>query len=119
MRVAICRGGRTGTLRSTATVSTLHWLVHAEDTMTKAIGVPEFRATCLRIMDVMSRDQQPVIVTKRGKPVALLSPIAAAVPSRSIFGAMAGTVLRFDEPFAPPSDPDEWNARRRGPSICR
>ncbi|HEY5072418.1 MAG TPA: type II toxin-antitoxin system prevent-host-death family antitoxin [Caulobacteraceae bacterium] len=77
----------------------------------KIIGVAEFKAKCLGVIDEMVRDHQPVTITKRGKPVAVLTPIAAE-PARSIIGAMEGSVLRYDDPFAPALDPAEWNANR-------
>jgi|AraplaMF_Cvi_mLB_1032043.scaffolds.fasta_scaffold14048_3 prevent-host-death family protein len=80
--------------------------------MGKTIGAAEFKAACLRVIDDMNRDQEPVIITKRGKPVALLTPVPEPGKRRSIIGAMQGSVLRFDDPFSPVADPDEWNAAR-------
>ncbi|WP_081688564.1 type II toxin-antitoxin system Phd/YefM family antitoxin [Inquilinus limosus] len=80
--------------------------------MAKTIGAAEFKAACLRVIDDMNRDQEPVVITKRGKPVAMLTPVREPGARRSIIGAMRGTVLRFDDPFGPAVDPDEWNAAR-------
>jgi prevent-host-death family protein len=80
--------------------------------MGKTIGAAEFKAACLRIIDEMNRDGEPVIVTKRGKPVAVLSPVATDKKPVSIWGAMRGTVLRYDDPFAPATDPNDWDAVR-------
>lgn len=38
----------------------------------------EFKAKCLAVMDEVQATGQPVIVTKRGKPVARLTPIQLA-----------------------------------------
>jgi pentatricopeptide repeat protein len=35
---------------------------------------------------------------------------AEADATKSIFGSMKGTVLRYDDPFGPAIDPEEWNA---------
>jgi prevent-host-death family protein len=80
--------------------------------MVKTIGAAEFKAKCLRVIDKMNRDHQPVTITKRGKPVALLSPVNSDDKPASIWGALRGTVLRYDDPFAPAIDPNEWNAVR-------
>lgn len=80
--------------------------------MERTIGAAEFKAVCLRIIDEMNRDHKPVTITKRGKPVAVLSPIENERKPASIWGAMAGTVLRYDEPFAPAASPTDWNAVR-------
>ena len=49
-----------------------------------------FKAECLRLMDEVARRRVPIIITKRGKPVAKLVPIDERVPD--VFGCMAGTV---------------------------
>ena len=83
--------------------------------MKKKIAAAEFKAKCLRVIEQMNRDHQPVTITKRGQPVAVLSPVKPDDKPASLWGAMRGTVLRYDDPFAPAVDPDEWNsARDRG-----
>lgn len=78
----------------------------------KLIGSAEFKASCLKIIDQMNRDKQPVTITKRGNPVARLSPIEGGKAGGSIIGALKGTVLRFDDPFAPAVDASEWDATK-------
>jgi hypothetical protein len=39
----------------------------------------------------------------------VLNPIASKEPV-SILGALQGTVLRYDDPFASAADPADWNA---------
>ena len=57
-------------------------------TMTAA----EFKAKCLKIMDEVAETGEPVIVTKRGKPVARLVPDHGAArprrPLRELFKGM-------------------------------
>jgi prevent-host-death family protein len=78
----------------------------------KTIGAAEFKATCLRVIDQMNKDHEPVTITKRGRPVAVLVPVAAPDKGTSIIGAMRGTVLRYDDPFAAVLEPSEWTAAR-------
>ncbi|TWT03135.1 type II toxin-antitoxin system Phd/YefM family antitoxin [Reyranella sp. CPCC 100927] len=78
--------------------------------MGKVIGAAEFKAACLRIIDQMNQDREPVTITKRGKPVAVLMPVREPARRRSIIGAMRGSVLRFDDPFTPAVGPTAWNA---------
>jgi prevent-host-death family protein len=75
----------------------------------KTVGAAEFKADCLKLIDQMSHDRQPVTVTKRGRPVATLSPITAHA-SASIIGALRGSVLRFDDPLTPALDAEAWTA---------
>lgn len=72
--------------------------------MTKTIGAAAFKATCLNLIETMSRDGEPVVITKHGKPVAILSPIRDRVPA-SIIGALKGSVQHYDDPFSPVIEP--------------
>lgn len=50
----------------------------------------EFKATCLALMDEVGRDGKSVTITKRGKPVAVLSPVL--VVPKSGFGFARGGI---------------------------
>ena len=78
--------------------------------MAKTIAAAEFQAKCLRIINKMSEDGEPVTITNRGRPVAVLSPVRPEGEDRSIIGAMKGSVLAYDDPFLPALDPADWNA---------
>ena len=80
--------------------------------MSKFVGAAEFRNSCLQLLEQLSHDREPVTITKRGQPIAVLSPVDQT-PRGSLFGAMAGTVLRYEEPFAPALEPEAWNAHRK------
>jgi prevent-host-death family protein len=38
------------------------------------VAAPDFKANCLRLLDEVAQRRRPIIVTKRGKPVAKLVP---------------------------------------------
>ena len=40
----------------------------------RCVAASEFKANCLRLMDEVARERRPIIITKRGKPVAKLVP---------------------------------------------
>ena len=78
---------------------------------TREVSATEFKIRCLRIIQEMGRSGRPVTITRRGRPVALLSPL----PRRDappFVGMLAGTVLRFDDPLAPAATPEDWLALR-------
>jgi prevent-host-death family protein len=54
------------------------------------IPAATFKANCLRLMDEVAQQRQPIIITKRGKPVAKLVPVEEQGPI-DLFGYMAGT----------------------------
>ena len=74
------------------------------------IGAAEFKARCLELMDRVRETREEYVITKHGKPVAKLVPYDAPTPSRSFFGSMRGTVLRYDRPFDPVDG--EWTPER-------
>jgi prevent-host-death family protein len=39
------------------------------------VAATEFKANCLRLMDEVAQQRRPIIITKRGKPVAKLVPV--------------------------------------------
>ena len=77
----------------------------------RTIGAAEFKAHCLRILDEVERTGEPVTITKRGRPVAEVKPVEKT-ERKSIIGCMKGVVLKYERPFDPAVDPDEWEATR-------
>ena len=61
----------------------------------KIISATEFKAKCLDILDrVNSGEVDRVTITKRGRPVAVLSPAQeTGADFESLFGFMRGTVI--------------------------
>ena len=72
--------------------------------MSKTIAAAAFQAKCLRIINEMAVDGEPVTITNRGRPVAVLSPVRPENAERSIIGALKGSVLAYDDPFGPAAD---------------
>ena len=55
------------------------------------IPAAEFKANCLKIMDEVEKTHDPIIITKRGRPVAKLVPVEIPGTKRKpLFGYMAG-----------------------------
>lgn len=76
------------------------------------VPAAEFKAKCLRIIRQMGRDGRPVTITRRGRPVAVLSPLPQAEAAPPFVGRMRGTVLGYDEPFSPAAPTSDWSALR-------
>lgn len=58
--------------------------------MEATIGAGDFKAKCLQLLDDVAAHREPLIITKRGKPVAKLVPMPV---DTQLFGALAGSVL--------------------------
>jgi len=73
--------------------------------MESTIGAGVFKAKCLQLLDAVADRRESLVITKRGRPVARLVPIA---PERELFGALAGSVLDESDIVAPIDV--EWDA---------
>lgn len=78
--------------------------------MSKTIDAAAFKADCLEIIDQVAADRHPVVVTKDGQPVAVVSPVPDEADGPLVVGAMRGSVLRYDDPFGPAAAPADWSA---------
>jgi prevent-host-death family protein len=54
------------------------------------VAAADFKANCLRLMDEVARQRRPIVITKRGKPIAKLAPIEEE--PIDLFGRMAGSI---------------------------
>ena len=54
----------------------------------RTITASQFKATCLALLDDVSRTGEPVTVTKRGRPVARLVPAPDAVGETGLEGSV-------------------------------
>jgi prevent-host-death family protein len=57
----------------------------------ETVPISEFKAKCLAILERVRKTRQPILVTKRGKPIAQIDP-PPAEGSKSSRGVMAGTM---------------------------
>jgi prevent-host-death family protein len=71
------------------------------------IPAGEFKAKCLKLLDEVAETRQTLIITKHGKPVAQLVPIA---DQESLFGSMKGSVLYMGDIISPIDV--EWEAMK-------
>jgi prevent-host-death family protein len=72
----------------------------------KQIPAGVFKAKCLAIMDEVQANREPVLITKRGKPVAKLVPVNDQ--PKSIFGFYQGKGEILGDVVAPALTPEEW-----------
>jgi len=74
----------------------------------KSIQISEFKAHALRILDTISKTKEPVVITRRGKPLAEVIPYisreGAAKP-----GGLASTLL-FEKDVVSPLGEKMWEA---------
>lgn len=73
----------------------------------KQMRASAFKARCLSVMDKIQATGEPVIVTKRGKPVVKVIPVESE--KDDIFGFMAGEVKIVGDIESPVVPPEDWN----------
>jgi prevent-host-death family protein len=67
-----------------------------------------FKARCLRVMEEVKKYRVPVVITKKGRPVAKLVP--PDTPAADVFGCMAGTAKIVGDIEAPILAARAWAA---------
>jgi prevent-host-death family protein len=75
--------------------------------MSKIIKASEFKAKCLAVLDEVERTRQPVVITKRGKPIADLVPHKPPA-KRELFGVLKGRMEIVGDIISPLDV--EWEA---------
>lgn len=76
----------------------------------KKIPAGEFKARCLKIMEDVRSYRTPVVITKKGRPVAKLVP--ADEEGVDVFGCMAGTAEIVGDVEAPVVPLRAWKSAR-------
>ncbi len=74
----------------------------------KKIGATEFKARCLALIDQVHDTGKPITITKRGKPVAVLQPIAEEDAKPWL--KLRGTIKFYKDPFKPAIDESDIEA---------
>ena len=75
--------------------------------MATTIPAGEFKAKCLKLLDQVAEDRQPLVITKHGKPVAKVVPIPGP---EDFIGSMRGSVLYMGDMISPIDV--EWEAMK-------
>jgi prevent-host-death family protein len=76
----------------------------------KTIAAGEFKAKCLTLMDDVRSTRQPIVITKRGKPVAKLVP--ADDEGKNFIGRLEGIVRIVGDIESPVVPLEAWEVLR-------
>jgi prevent-host-death family protein len=74
----------------------------------RSVPAGTFKAQCLALMDEVQATHEPVVITKRGKPVAKLVPVETEEKD-DLFGLWKGKVKITGDIVSPVFDLDEWD----------
>lgn len=74
----------------------------------EAVAISKFKATCLSLLDRVKKTGQPLLITKRGEPIAqVVPPPPPERPKGSTFGCMAGTAEILGD-IVEPLGEEDW-----------
>lgn len=70
----------------------------------------KFKACCLAVMEDVRSTREPVVITKRGRPVAKLVP--AGKTADDFIGRLQGIVTIVGDIESPVAPPESWEVLR-------
>jgi prevent-host-death family protein len=80
------------------------------------ISISKFKAKCLAILERVRRTNEPIRVTRFGKPVAeIVPPSLDKRPPRRL-GTLAGRAIIHGDIVSPIGDINDWEAAQEGVS---
>jgi prevent-host-death family protein len=76
----------------------------------KTVSVSDFKATCLALLEEVRQTGRPLLVTKRGVPIAQVTPPPAELAPGAWLGAASDTVREIGDVESPLDE--AWEALR-------
>jgi prevent-host-death family protein len=76
----------------------------------KKIAAAAFKAKCLTLMEQVRSTKQPLLITKRGKPVAKLVPVDTG--EDNFIGRLKGVFRVVGDIESPVEPPEVWESLR-------
>jgi len=76
----------------------------------ESIAISEFKATCLAVLERVRQSGQPILVTRRGEPMAEIVPPSARARPSAWLGSARGSGQIVGDLIAPAADDQEWEA---------
>ena len=75
---------------------------------TEVMSISQFKATCLAVLDRVKRTGKPVLVTRRGIPIAMIEPPPPPEVKESWLGAFKSKGKIVGDVISPASNEAEW-----------
>ena len=77
---------------------------------TEQMAISEFKATCLAVLERVRRTGRSIVITRRGEPVAEVSPPPPTSAGRIWLGALSARGRITGDLTEPAVDTEEWEA---------
>jgi len=76
----------------------------------KTLSISDFRNRCPLVLEELVRDRIPIVITKSGKPIAKLVPIA--MKRAKLIGRLEGIISIRGDIESSIEPPDAWDSAR-------
>lgn len=76
-----------------------------------SMSISEFKATCLAVLERVRRTGRPLLVTRRGEPIAEIVPPSLATSGATWMGAMRGTARISGDLVEAAGSAADWEVR--------
>ena len=77
------------------------------------IAISRFKATCLAVLAKVKRTGKPILVTRKGEPIAQVIPPPLPKQAKSWLGSLRTTGRITGDIVSPAVPESEWEATRR------
>lgn len=74
---------------------------------TETMAISEFKATCLAVLERVRRTGTPVVITRRGVPIAEINPPVPDAPGTGWLGSMRDSATIVGDLVSPMAS-DDW-----------
>ena len=78
----------------------------------ETIAISKFKATCLKLLERVKNTGEPLLITKKGSPIALVTPPPRLPKKRSAFGSMKGSI-RIKGDIVSPLPEEDWEVLKK------
>jgi prevent-host-death family protein len=85
--------------------------VHGNLILMKSVSISQFKQTCLRLLEEVRQTGTPLLITKRGEPIAEVIPVQRT-EREDWRGCLRESVDIVGDIVTPATEPDEWEALR-------
>ena len=76
--------------------------------MQETIPISKFKATCLRLLGDVKKTGKSILITRKGEPIALVTPPPPPPKPESWLGCMAGTIKITGDIISPILNEKDW-----------
>ena len=74
------------------------------------VSISQFKARCLAILARVKRTKKPILVLRKGEPIAQVMPPPPSSMPPSWLGSFSSSGEILGDIISPASDPEEWEA---------